>query len=120
MNIRHPLHGRKKRKKGETAQLAAQLAPLEEQNAAAAQQQQQQPEGGANGHGSGHGGLIQDHGALIVDTEHLNIPKSLGGSGAGEEKHFLGIEPVVLFILIAALAFIAFIAWQISLMPRGE
>jgi hypothetical protein len=50
----------------------------------------------------------------------LNIPKSLGGSGAGEKKHFLGIEPVVLVILIGALIFVAFIAWQISLMPRSE
>lgn len=113
MNIRHPLR-RNKRKKGETAQLAAQLAPLEEQDAHAAKQQ------GANGNGSGKGGLIHDRGTLIVDTENLNIPKSLGGSGADEKKHFLGVQPVVLVILLAALAFTAFIAWQISLMPRGE
>jgi len=117
MNIRHPLRG-KRRKKSDTASLAAQLAPLEEQDARAAQKQQ--PQQGANGHGSGKGGLIVEHGALIVDTENLNIPKSLGGSGAGEAKHFLGIEPVVLAILLASLAFVAFIAWQISLMPRGE
>ncbi len=116
MNIRHPLR-RNKRKKGETARLAAQLAPLEEQDAQAAQQQQPQS---ANGHGSGKGSLIQEHGALIVDTDHLNIPKSLGGSGADKKEHFLGIEPVVLVILIGALAFVAFIAWQISLMPRSE
>jgi len=115
MNIRHPLRG-KRRKKSDTASLAAQLAPLEEQDARAAQKQQQ----GTNGHGSGKGGLIVEHGALIVDTENLNIPKSLGGSGAGEPKHFLGIEPVVLAILLASLAFVAFIAWQISLMPRSE
>ena len=115
MNIRHPLGG-KRRKKGDTASLAAQLAPLEEQDARAAQKQQPN----ANGHGSTKGGLIREHGALIVDTENLNIPKSLGGSGAGEPKHFLGIEPVVLAILLASLAFIAFIAWQISLMPRSE
>ncbi|MCA1556833.1 MAG: hypothetical protein LC747_09115 [Acidobacteria bacterium] len=116
MNIKHPLQRHKKRKKGDTASLAAQLAPLEEQDERAAQKQQP----GANGHGSGKGGLIQDHGSLIVDTENLNIPKSLGGSGTGEEKHFLGIEPVVLVILIGALAFVAFIAWQISLMPPVE
>ena len=113
MNIRHPLR-RNKRKKGETASLAAQLAPLEEQDEHAAKQQ------GANGHGPGNGNLIQDRGALIVDTENLNISKSLGGSGAGEKKHFLGIEPVVLVILIGALVFVAFIAWQISLMPPVE
>ena len=35
----------------------------------------------------------------------------------GDEKTFLGMEPVVLVILGVMLAFIAFIAWQISLMP---
>ena len=59
MKIRNPFHGNKKRKKSDTASLAAKLAPLEEQDAHAARQQ------GANGHGNGKGGLIQDHGALI-------------------------------------------------------
>jgi hypothetical protein len=112
MNLRHPLH--RKRKKGDTAQLAAQLAPLEEQNAHAARKQ------GANGHGSGqqNGGLIQEHGALIVDTEHLNVMKGIGEGGDAGDKHFLGIEPVVLVILVIMLAFIAFMAWQISQMPE--
>ena len=30
---------------------------------------------------------------------------------------FFRLEPVAVFILVAMLAFIAFIAWQISLMP---
>ncbi len=30
------------------------------------------------------------------------------------------LEPVVVFILVAMLAFIAFIAWQITLMPVKE
>jgi hypothetical protein len=34
-----------------------------------------------------------------------------------EKKQFLKIEPVVLVVLILVLCFIAFIAWQISLMP---
>jgi hypothetical protein len=38
---------------------------------------------------------------------------------SGDEKTFLGIEPVVLVIVGVMLAFIAFIAWQISQMP-GE
>ena len=111
MTLKNPLHRR--RKKGDTAQLAAQLAPLEEQNAQAARQQ------GANGHGAGqNGGLIQEHGALIVDTENLNVLRGLGeGENKGQE-HFLGIEPVVLVILCVMLAFIAFIAWQISQMPE--
>ena len=114
MTFRHPL-GRKRRKKGDTAQLAAQLAPLEEQNAHAARKQ------GGNGHGAGqHGGLIQEHGALIVDTDHLNVLKGIGEQNDAGKGHFLGIEPVVLVILIAMLAFTAFIAWQISQMPLIE
>ena len=115
MTFRHPLH--RKRKKGDTAQLAAQLAPLEEQNAHAARKQS------ANGHGSSgqqHGGLIQEHGALIVDTDHLNVLKGIGEESDAGNGHLLGIEPVVLVILCVMLAFIAFIAWKISEMPLVE
>jgi hypothetical protein len=35
----------------------------------------------------------------------------------GDEKTFFGMEPVVLVILGVMLVFIAFIAWQISLLP---
>ena len=113
MTFRHPL--RRKRKRGDTAQLAAQLAPLEEQNAQAARKQ------GANGKGAGqNGGLIQEHGALIVDTDHLNVLKGIGEESDAGKGHFLGIEPVVLVILIAMLAFTAFIAWKISEMPLVE
>lgn len=114
MTFRNPLH--RKRKKGDTAQLAAQLAPLEEQNAHAARKQ------GANGHaGVPHnGGLIQEHGALIIDTEHLNVMKGLGEESDIGNGHFLGIEPIVLIIVCLVLTFIAFIAWQISQMPPVE
>jgi hypothetical protein len=114
MNFKHPLQ--RKRKKGDTARLAAQLAPLEEQNARAAELQQ-----GATANGSGrNGGLIQEHGALIVDTEHINVMKGMGEASDIGKGHFLGIEPVVLVIICAMLAFIVFIAWQISLMPAVE
>jgi hypothetical protein len=115
MTIRHPLRDRhKKRKKGDTAQLAAQLAPLEEQDKQAARRQQ-----GANGHGAGQNGgrLIQEQGALIIDTDHLNLAAEL--TETRNEKAWV-VEPVVLVIVCAVLAFIAFIAWQISLMPRTE
>ncbi|HLL16911.1 MAG TPA: hypothetical protein VK388_17760, partial [Pyrinomonadaceae bacterium] len=109
MTIRHPLRDRhKKRKKGDTAQLAAQLAPLEEQDKRAAQRQ---GGGGANQNGSR---LIQEQGALIVDTDNLNLPRELTEAGKGR---IWDIEPVVLVIVGAMLLFIAFIAWQISLMP---
>jgi hypothetical protein len=113
MTLKNPLH--RKRKKGDTAQLAAQLAPLEEQNAHAARKQ------GANGHGSGqNGGIIPEHGALIVDTENLNVLKGLGEGDDQGQGHFLGIEPVVLVILCVMLVFIAFIAWKISQMRLVE
>jgi hypothetical protein len=108
MTIRHPLGGHKKRKKGDTAKLAAQLAPLEEQDTQAARRQ---------GAGQNGGRLIREHGALIVDTDHLNLPRELTESG---ERKFWDVEPVVLVIVGAMLVFIAFIAWQISLMPRVE
>jgi hypothetical protein len=113
MTIRHPLRDRhKKRKKGDTAQLAAQLAPLEEQDTHAAALQ------GANGRvgTSQNGGrLIREHGALIVDTDHLNLPKELTEADKGK---LWDIEPVVIVIVVGMLIFIAFIAWRISLMPK--
>jgi hypothetical protein len=115
MSIRHPLRDRhKKRKKGDTAQLAAQLAPLEEQDKHAARRQQ-----GANVYGAGQNGgrLIQETGALIVDTDHLHLAAELTETGGGR---VWDIEPIVLVIVCAMLVFIAFIAWQISLMPRTE
>jgi RNA:NAD 2'-phosphotransferase (TPT1/KptA family) len=106
MTLRHPLRDRHlKRKKGNTAQLAAQLAPLEEQDRQAARRQ------GANGNGSR---LIQEQGALIVDTNHLHLPSELTEAGGSKMWE---VEPVVLVIIGAILLFIAFIAWQISLMP---
>jgi len=97
-----------RRKKGDTASLAAQLAPLEEQDARAARKQ------GANARSANNsnGAPIQDHGALIIDKDTVRLPKGFVEGGQG--KHFLGIEPVVLVIVIIALMFTAFIAWQIS------
>lgn len=100
---------RHKRKKGDTDQLAAQLAPLEEQNKPAAEQQIRSQFESTNVQ------QPQDYGAIVVDNMNLNVPKNI--MEGGEEKHFLGMEPVVLVVLIIVLGFIAFIAWQISLMP---
>ncbi|HZG52376.1 MAG TPA: hypothetical protein VEZ40_09580 [Pyrinomonadaceae bacterium] len=107
MTLGYPLRDRhKKRKKGETAQLAAQLAPLEEQDTRAARRQ---------GAGQNGGRLIQEHGALIVDTDGLNLPRELTESG--DAGALWKIEPVVLVIVGAMLVFVAFIAWKISEMP---
>lgn len=94
---------RTKRKKGDTAQLAAQLAPLEEQDKAAAAQQVGQP--------SAQAGTQRERGAIVVDTDHLVIPKETEGSSGWL------VEPVVIVIVGLMLAFIAFITWQISELP---
>jgi hypothetical protein len=90
---------KKKRRKGDTNQLAAQLAPLEEQDRRSAAQQL---------------GTDPDYGAIIVDNENLSVPKDIMEA---DEKRFLGMEPVVLVVLSIILIYIAFIAWQITLMP---
>ena len=98
-------HFRKhKRKKGDTDQLAAQLAPLEEQDKPAAEQQI-----------GSHLQQERDYGAIVVDNANLNVPKNI--IEGRDEKQFLGMEPVVVVVLIIMLSFIAFIAWQVSLMP---
>lgn len=114
MDIRKKFHrhGRGRRKKGDTAQLAAQLAPLEELDSGSAAKQ------------VGSSPTVVDpelephYGAIIVDNEGLHIPKDI--MEGGDEKTYLGMEPVVLVILGIMLVFIAFIAWQISLMPVGS
>ena len=100
---------RKKRRKGETDQLAAQLAPLEEQDKPAAEHQIGSPLNTSIGPADRH------FGAIVVDNTDLKVPSDI--METQEEKHFFGIEPVVFVVLILILSFIAFIAWQISLMP---
>ena len=108
-NSSRPHFRRKKRRKGDTDQLAAQLAPLEEQDKPAAEQQLGSPLNLVSSKADQH------FGAIVVDNEDLKVPTDIMESR--EEKHFLGIEPVVLVVLILMLSFIGFIAWQISLMP---
>jgi hypothetical protein len=111
MDIRKKLHihSRGKRKKGDTAQLAARLAPLEE---LAGRGVEVPP--GTSPH-LGDPRTDPHYGAIVVDNEGLHIPKDI--MEGGDEKTYLGMEPVVLVILGIMLIFIAFIAWQISLMP---
>lgn len=97
---------RTKRKKGDTAQLAAQLAPLEEQDKAAAAQQV--------GQAAAQASTRHERGTIVVDTDHLVIPKETEGESAWR------VEPVVIVIVGLMLAFIAFITWQITLMPSPQ
>jgi hypothetical protein len=100
---------RKKRRKRDTDQLAAQLAPLEEQDKPAAEHQIGSPLNAATSEADRH------FGAIVVDSEDLKVPMDM--TGTNEDKNFLGIEPVVVVVLILMLGFIGFITWQISLMP---
>jgi hypothetical protein len=104
------MRSRGKRKKGDTAKLAAQLAPLEElESGSAAARAVDSPQGDPQ--------KDPHYGAIVVDNENLHVPQDI--MEGSEEKTYLGMEPVVLVILAVMLAFIAFIAWQISQMP-GE
>ena len=91
------LHSPVKAKSAEAAEHAANLAPPEEQNGKKARQ------ASAN----------QD-GALVVDTGDLKLPKGVMEDEKGGTRLF-GMDPVVLFIFCFALAFIAFIAYLISI-----
>jgi hypothetical protein len=95
---------RQQRKSGDANQLAAQLAPLEEQNQDAARKQ-----GAAVESGSNNGG-----GAIRIDNQDLRLPK---GVNEAEGESPLGIDPLVVVILAVLLAYVVFIAWQVSLMP---
>jgi hypothetical protein len=50
----------------------------------------------------------------VPDTGELKLPKEFTEKEEGRQR-FLGLEPVALVILIFALAFIAFIAYLISI-----
>lgn len=102
------MHTGRKRKKGDTARLAALLAPLEELHKQAVVSQT--PSAAARIPTAA--AVFEE---IIVDNANLQMPVDImEGSDA---KTFLGMEPVVLVILGVMLVFIAFIAWQISLMP---
>jgi len=107
--------GSKRSKDVDADQLAAQLAPLEEQDKQAAAEQV----GAELNSTSGEADLSDpDYGAIVVDSDKLKIPTGINEEE--DEKRFLGLEPVVLVVLILSLVFIAFIAWQITLMPPAK
>ena len=99
-----------KQRKGDTQELAAQLAPLEEQDKPAAEQQI-----GSHIDATAASPADRNFGAIVVDSEHLKVANDLAETQ--ENKQLLGMEPVVLIVLILMLGFIGFITWQISLMP---
>ncbi len=103
-------HSRRKGKKGDTARLAAQLAPLEEQDKQAAVKQSVTTDAVVT-----QGPAVAEFSGIIVDNTNLHVPQDILEGGG--EKTYMGMEPVVLVILGVMLLFIAFVAWQISQMP---
>jgi hypothetical protein len=97
------LQRRRKRQKGDTRELAARLAPLEEQT----------PANALPGLDSAEP-VTQQKGAIVVGNQKLNLPRDL--IEVDGRKGFLALEPVVMVIVGLMLAFIAFIAWRISRM----
>jgi hypothetical protein len=110
MNDRFSRQLRRKlrRRKGDTAKLAAQLAPLEEQTKRARKSDR---DGNNHSHAIAH----QEVGAIVVEGHAANLAKEL--AEVHEKEHRRGLEPVVLVILILALGFIAYIAWEVSKLP---
>ncbi|HEX7177885.1 MAG TPA: hypothetical protein VF240_21680 [Pyrinomonadaceae bacterium] len=94
----------KRRGKKETAELSARLAPLEE-TAAADKMHQAVPEG-----------LPVNDDTIRVNTAALNLPERLVEEERTGARIFY-LDPIVVAILVFMLAFIAFIAWRITLMP---
>ena len=99
---RHPLQSSRE---GDKVQRAAELAPLEELDREAARKQGKAEE------------TNQEHGAIVVDTRKMQLPK--GVDQAGEGRTSWRIEPVVIVIVGLLLLFMVFIAWQISMMPEA-
>ena len=82
---------------------AARLTPLEETDAF---EESPQRDGGRN---------VDD--TIRVDSKSVPMPEHLVDDDEREGASIFRLEPVVVFILAAMLLFIAFIAWQITLMP---
>ena len=96
----HPVRHRS----GDTRELAAQLAPLEELG-----------ESSETGRNNTSQVVAQENGAIVVGAEQPELAKEV--IAAEEHNGAWGVEPVVIVIVGFILAFIVFIAWQISRMP---
>jgi hypothetical protein len=57
----------------------------------------------------------QETGAIVVGRNKLTLPEDV--VDVSDRKQIFGVEPVVLVIVGIFLAFIIFIAWQVTRMP---
>lgn len=92
----------------DTADLAARLRPLEELLSQDAEEQTTPADGSAL--------VAQENGAIVVGLNAPTLPDE--AIELPHRKPFL--EPVVIVIVGLMLAFIVFIAWQISQMPAQQ
>ena len=104
-------HGKGDRKKHEQ-EMAALLMPLEEIHAS------QAPQSDANGDGGSSDGSYRDT-VIKVDSRSVRVAKDFA-EDEREGASIFKMEPIVIALLLGSLAFIAFIAWQITLMPTPE
>jgi hypothetical protein len=96
----HPVRPRS----GDTRELAARLAPLEE----ISESSETRP--------SNTSQLVaQQDGAIVVGVEQPEVAQEVVETE--DRNGALGLEPVVIVIVVLMLAFIVFITWQISQMP---
>jgi hypothetical protein len=96
--------GRRRGKK-ETAELSARLAPLEEV-LKPEELQQAVPDG-----------RPPNDDTIRVNTAALKLPERLVEEERSGARIFY-LDPIVVAILVFMLAFIAFVAWRITLMPE--
>lgn len=90
---------------GQEAEAAERLAPLEETDAFKESTQTDSKHAADD--------------TIRVDSTSVQMPESFVDEDR-EGASIFRLEPVALFILVAMLAFIAFVAWQISLMPPKQ
>ena len=92
---------------GDSRELAAQLAPLEELR-----------ESSETSRTNSSQVVAQENGAIVVGGEQSELAKEVGA--ADERNGGMRLEQVVIVIVGLLLAFIVFIAWQISQMPPPQ
>ena len=102
-----PGSGHRHGRDSERGQEAARLTPLEET---------EQFKDSSQSDSSQH---VPDD-TIRVDSKSVPMPEHLIEDENREGTAIFRLEPVVLFILVVMLVFIAFIAWQITLMPFKE
>lgn len=106
-------HGPEGRKK-HTDELSAMLAPLEElkPEAVAPPPEESAPSGNGDGDGGYHDATIR------VDSKSVKMPERLLDEDEPRKGlRVFHVEPLVFVVVALMLAFMAFIAWQITLMP---